>query len=99
MKLESKFNEGDAVYFIHDNKVHKRSIREIIFPKVVGSTPIVSLAKSSFPIKTPDSIKYSFYEGIIDGPPFTEKLIGFKQLVERTEESLFKTQQELIDSL
>jgi len=68
MKIESKFNIGDKVFFMHNNKVEYRIIQHINFPRYSGrwyyeqykSTPILKLNPCS-------EVSYGFFENDSNG--------------------------------
>jgi len=95
MKIESKYDIEDVVYFLHNNAILRARIQGIIFPKY----EVIPSHNGNFLKKGHDrSIKYTFFTTTVSQDYYM--LRNINDTVVMVEESkIFKTKEELLESL
>jgi len=106
MKIESKFDIGDLVFFMHKDRIVSKHIRCIRFPK---RESIYSMDTNSGiflkPKTNQGAIKYGFFKfsDVISDNAFKARIgdsgSSYESLVELYEDYLFTTKEELVESL
>ena len=106
MKIESKFDIGDLVFFMHNNRIVSKYIRCIMFPKRESFYWANDISNTMLkPLSNQDSIKYGFFKfsDVMTDNVFKARirdLAGSLEVaVEIYEGYLFTTKEELVESL
>ena len=96
MKVSSKFNIQDKVWFMWNNKATQKRIAQIQFG-------IVKMKNPSFNIKSPlvGEVEYLFFKDSISNGDYLLKdnSLDFQRVVKVKEIEVFSTKEELLKSL
>jgi hypothetical protein len=90
MNIESKFDLNQEVFIIHDNKIQHWKIRRIRFPTIDLPNDVET---------TTSPIVYAFGKDIIRIHDYLRVEGQYKAIIEVEEHKVFKTKEELLNTL